>query len=76
MKLPVRGLQPLLVYVRVNLRRRNISVTKHFLDDSQVCAIAEQMRGETMAEQVRINIDLQSRVKRARFHDLPNADRR
>ena len=76
MKPSVRGLQSLLVYVRINLRRRNISVTKHFLDDSQVCSIAQQVRRETMAEQVRINIELQSRVKRARFHDLPYANRR
>ena len=58
MKLPVHGFQPLLVYVRVNLRRRNIGVAKHFLDDSQVRAIAEKVRRETMAEQVRINIHL------------------
>ena len=76
MKLPVHGLQPLLVHVRVNLRCGNIGVTKHFLDDSQVRAVAEQMRRETMAEQVRINIGLQSRVPRARLHDLPNADSR
>ena len=76
MKLPVHGLQALLVYVRVNLRRSNISVTKHFLDDSQVCSIAEQVRRETMAEQVRVNIDLQSRMTCARLHDLPDADRR
>jgi hypothetical protein len=76
MKLSVRGLQPLLVHMCVDLRRRNISVTKHFLDDSQVCAIAKQVRRKTMAEQVRINIGLQSRMPRARLHDLPNADSR
>ena len=76
MKLPVDGFQPLLVYVCVDLSGRNISVPKHFLDDAQVCAIAEQMRGKTMAQQVRINVGLQSRLPGARLYDLPNTDGR
>ena len=74
MKLPMHGLQPLLVYMRVNLGRRNISMTEHFLDDSQVCSITEQVRRETMAEQVWINVGLHSRVTCARLYNLPNAD--
>jgi hypothetical protein len=40
MKLPVHRLEPLLIYVCVNLRRRNISVPEHFLDDPQIGAVA------------------------------------
>jgi hypothetical protein len=48
MKLPVHGLQPLLVHVRVNLRRRNVRVPEHFLDDPEIGAVAQQMRRETV----------------------------
>ena len=68
MKFPVHRLQPLLVDMRVNLRGRNIRVAEHFLDNSQVRAIAEQMRRKTMAEKVGINIRLQARsAARAAF---------
>jgi hypothetical protein len=40
MKLPVDRLESLLIHVRVNLRRRNVSVPEHFLDDPQIGAVA------------------------------------
>ena len=76
MKLPVDRLQPLLIDVRVNLRRRNIGVPEHLLDDPQVRAIAQQVRRETVSEQVRINIRLKPGTSRDRLHDLPDADGR
>ena len=48
--------ESLLVDVGVNLGRGNIGVAEHFLDDAQVGAVAEQMRGETVPEQMRINV--------------------
>ena len=35
-----------LVHVRVNLRSGNISVTKQFLDHSQICPVSEQVSCE------------------------------
>ena len=70
------GFQPLLIDVRVNLRRGNICVPQHFLDDAQVSAVSEQVRRETVPEKMRINIRLQSGVLRMFFHDLPDARRR
>ena len=72
----MHSLQPLLIDMGVNLCRRYVRVAQHLLDDSQVSAIAEQVRGETMTEQVRVDICLQARMSRERFHDLPNADSR
>jgi hypothetical protein len=40
MKLSVHGFEPLLIDMRVNLRRRNIRVAEHFLDNAQVGAVA------------------------------------
>ena len=75
MKLPVHGFQPLLVHVRINLRRRNIGVAQHFLDNAKIGAVPEQMGRETVAQKVRINILLQSCAPRVFFHDLPDARR-
>ncbi len=40
MKLPMHGLEPLLIDMRVNLRGGYVRVTEHFLDNAQVGAIA------------------------------------
>ena len=50
MKLPMDGLQSLLIDVRVNLRRRNVGMAEHLLNDPKVCAIAEEVRRETVAQ--------------------------
>ena len=42
--------------VRVNLRRRNVGVSEHLLHRTNIGAILNQMRGETMAQSVRRNI--------------------
>ena len=60
MKLPMYSFEPLLINVRVNLRRRNIGVAEHFLDDAQVGAVAQEMGRETMSQQVGIDVRLQS----------------
>jgi len=48
MKLSMHGFETLLVYVRVNLSGRDVRVAQHFLNDSKVGAIAEQMGGKTV----------------------------
>lgn len=60
MKLAVHSLQALLIDMSIDLRCRNIGMAQHLLDDAQVRSVAEQMRRETMPEQVRINILLQA----------------
>ncbi len=75
MKLSMDGFKSLLIDVRVDLRRRNIRVPEHFLDDAQVGAISEQMRRETVPEKMGINVFLQAGVAGMFFHDLPDTRR-
>lgn len=56
MKLTMHGLQSLLIYMRVDLCRRDIRMPEQFLDDPQIGAVAEKMRRETMPQQMRIDI--------------------
>ena len=49
-------LQALLIDMGVNLRSRNIGVAEHLLDNTQIGAVPEQVRGETVPKQVRINV--------------------
>ena len=62
-KLPVHGFEPLLVHVRVNLRRRNIGVTEHLLDDTQIRTVSEQVGREAMPQKVGIHIFFQATGK-------------
>ena len=75
MKSPMDSFKPLLIDMRIDLRRRNISVAQHFLDDPQIGAVPEEMRRETVPEKVRVNILLQSGPPCMFFHDLPDAHR-
>ena len=65
--------QALLVYVGINLRCRNVGVTEHFLNDPEISAVTEQMRGETVPEKMRVNVFLQAGVPRFFLHDLPDS---
>jgi len=49
MELSMDSFEPLLIDVGVNLCRGNIGVAEHFLDDAQIGAVAEQMRGKTVS---------------------------
>ena len=42
-------------YVRVELGRGEIGVAEHLLDGAEVCAALQQMRGERVPEQVRMD---------------------
>ena len=50
MKLPMDGLQPLLIDVRINLRSRNVGMAEHLLNDPEVRAVAEQVRRKTVSQ--------------------------
>src|SRR5207302_10501789 len=56
MKLSMHCLQPLLIDVRINLRRRDVGVPKHLLTDAQIGAIAQQVHREPVPEHMRVNI--------------------
>jgi hypothetical protein len=56
MKLAMGGFQSLLIHVGVDLRRRNVSMTQHFLNDAQVSSVAQQVSCETMPKEVWIDI--------------------
>ena len=73
MKLSVHGFEPLLIDMRVNLRRRNIRVAEHFLDNAQVGAVAKEMRRKTVSQEMGIDIFFESGVARMLFYNLPDA---
>ena len=72
MKLAMHSLEPLLIDMGVDLCRRYVGVAQHLLDDSQIRAVAEQMRCEAVPQKVRINIFFQPGALRVLFNDLPN----
>ena len=72
MNLAMHSLEPLLVDMSINLRRRYVRVAQHLLDDSKIGAVAEQMRCEAVPKKVGINIFFQSGALRVLFNDLPN----
>ena len=69
----MHGFQTLLIDMRINLGRGNIGMTEHFLNDAQIGAIAEQVRGKTVPKQMRIDIFFQARLSGNSFYDLPDA---
>ena len=73
MKLAMYSLQPLLIDMGVDLRCRYVGVAEHLLDNSQIRAVAEQMCCEAVAQQVRVNILLQSSPLRVFLNDLPDS---
>src|SRR5947207_1765608 len=72
MKLAMHSLQPLLINMGVDLCRRYVRVTQHLLDDSQIRAVAEQMRCEAVPQKMRIDVLFQSGTLRVLFNDLPD----
>jgi hypothetical protein len=72
MKLAMHSLEPLLIDMRVDLCGRYVRVAQHLLDDSQIRAVAEQMRCEAVPQKVRINVLFQSGALRVLFNDLPD----
>ena len=59
----------------VALRRRERDVAEQFLNRTQVCAIREQVRGECVAERVRMKIPIHVGEARVFFHNRANGAR-
>jgi hypothetical protein len=72
MKLPVHCLQPLLIHMGVNLSGRDVGVSEHFLDYPEIRPVTQQMGGETVAKEVRIDVRLQSGPAGPILYDLPD----
>ena len=68
----MHSLEPLLIYMGINLRRRYVRMAQHLLDNSKIGAVAEQMRCKAVPQKVRINVLFQSGALRVLFDDLPN----
>lgn len=66
------SLQPLLIDMGVNLCCRYVRVAQHLLDDSQIRAVAKQMRCEAVPQKVRIDVLFQSGPLRVLLNDLPD----
>ena len=65
MKLPMDLPQPIPRHVRVNLRRADIRVPEQFLDHSQIGAVLEQVRRETVPQHVRRDVAVDARTRHA-----------
>jgi hypothetical protein len=58
--------------MRINLGRRNVSVSEHFLNDAQVCAVRKQMGRKRVPQKMRVHIRLQSGIPGTAFYNLPD----
>src|SRR5665213_2271802 len=74
MKLPMDGLQPILIDMRINLCRADIAVAQQFLHYAQIRPAADQVGRETMAERVRGYRFQQSAPTAIFFHQIPKTD--
>jgi hypothetical protein len=67
------GLEAAFFDVGVDLRSRDVGVAEEFLNDAQVGATAEQMRGETVAHEVGIDICFDASAGGVLFDELADA---
>lgn len=72
----MHSFKPLLIDMRIDLRRRNIGVAEHLLNNPQIGTVSEKMCRETMAEKVRVNVLFEPCTPRVFLHDLPDTRRR
>ena len=75
MKLAMNVAETLAGDVRIKFGCADARMSKHFLDDSQVGAVFEQMRGEGMAQHVRRDVSRNAGVAGARFDSAPHRRR-
>jgi len=59
-----------LIDMGINLRGRNVGVTKHLLNNPQIRSVSQKMRRETVPQQMRINIRLETGLTGAFFRPL------
>src|SRR5205823_13990192 len=76
MKFPMHRFQALLIDVGINLGRGDVGMAEHFLDDAQIGAITEQVRGKTVSQEMRVNVRCQAGFFGVFLHTLPDAHRR
>src|SRR2546423_10551260 len=60
MELSMDRFQTLLIDMRVNLRRRNVGVSEHFLNDPQIGAVAQKVRRKAVSQQMWVNVFLET----------------
>src|SRR5205814_684381 len=73
-KLLVYRLEPRLVDVGIDLRRRDIAVPEQLLDDAQVRPAPDQVRGEAVPKGVRRDVLEQSAAPPVLFNEHPEPD--
>ena len=73
MKLPVNRFESRAIDMRIDLCRRDVGVTQHRLDRSQVGAAFEQVRGERVAQCMRRDPLIDARDQRIAANELPKA---
>ena len=73
METTVNLLQARLIDMRVDLRRCEAGVAQHFLDRTQVGAVAEQMGGKRVTQEMWPNLLFQAGQLRHFLDDLPDA---
>src|SRR6187551_1753487 len=69
--LPVNASKILAIHVRVDLRGRDVSMPKHFLDRTQIRTTLEQMRREGVAKRVWRDVLLDPCARDVLLEDLP-----
>ena len=73
MKLPVDLLQAFPCYMRIDLRCGDVCMTQHDLYGTQIGPSLEKVRGEGMAEGVRMNPLAKTCLRSILFYDLPES---
>ena len=51
-------LEPFFVHMGIDLGGGDVGMTKHFLDDAEVGAAAEEVGGKGMAQEVRVGVEV------------------
>jgi len=70
---PIVGIfEPALVNVSVNLRRGDVSVTEHLLDDAKIGAIIQQVSRKTVPQGVGCDVFGDSSMARVLLDEVPN----
>ena len=59
--------------VGVDLGRGDVGVAKEFLDDAEVGAAGEEVRGEAVAHEMGVDVGFESRAGGVLFDELPDA---
>ena len=74
MELSVDVAQPIACDVGIDFGGADVRVTEQFLDDAQVRAVFQQMRGEAVAQHVGRDIASDARASDASFDVCPHRD--